>query len=464
MRKQIKAKRDWYRSILSIGFLGMFLFNNTSLSHAQTYPPSCVVTMPYNNSYFKAGTDVVIHVYSTDLGKTTNNGKVNKVEFYKDNILLKKVTKHSDYTYTYVWKHVPAGTYTIKAKATNDKGTSFTSTGVIITVGTKDVTPKGMSAGKGKYLANIRQLSESVNYDQYWNGVTSENSCKWGSIEPTRGVYNWGNADLAYNYAKERNMMFRYHAGIWASQYPTWLLSLTTEEAKAAVVKHLTIIAARFPLADQIDLLNEQLYSHQRDNQKFRELLGGSGTKANDYSWQIWLFGQARAIFPNTKLVLNDYGLEGDPKAIKDQLELFKVLRDRGLVDGFGTQAHCFNVDKPSADTIKASLNLMATSGIPIFVTELDMNGGINGRESNDSAQLASYQKAFPVFWEHPAVAGITLWGYIAGTTWISGTGLVSKAGVENPSMTWLKNYMANRPNVGYPMGETGTTNSGKKK
>jgi len=76
--------------------------------------------------------------------------------------------------------------------------------------------------------------------------------------------------------------------------------------------------------------------------------------------------------------------MEGDPKSIKAQLELFKVLRDRGLVDGFGTQAHAFNVDRPAADTIKASLDLMASSGLPIFVTELDMNGGIRGRQVND--------------------------------------------------------------------------------
>jgi len=462
VRNQVNEKKTWCRSFVLLCILGLLLLN-TSKSQAQTYPPSCTVTTPFNNAYFKAGTDVVINVYSTDIGKTTNNGKVTLVEFYNGNTLLGKSKKQSDYTYTFVWKHVPAGTYTIKAKATNDKGVSFTSTGVIITVGTKDVTPMGLSAGKGKYVANIRQLSESFNYDGYWNGVTSENSCKWGSVEATRGVYKWENADAAYNYAKDRNMMFRYHAALWASQYPTWLLTLTKEEAKAAIVKQLTLIAARFPFADQIDLLNEQLDNHQRDNQKFRELLGGPGTTAKDYSWQIWLFEQGRAILPNTKLVLNDYGLEGDPKAIKNQLELFKVLRDRGIVDGFGTQAHAFNVDKPTADTIKSSLDLMAKSGLPIFVTELDMNGGIKGRDIDDAAQLASFKKAVPVFFEHPAVAGITFWGYITGTTWMTGTGFVSKEGVENPSMVWLKSYFEGRPTVGYPMWPSGKK-SGKKK
>jgi len=428
------------------------LLLNVVACQAQNYPPSCVVTAPFSNAYFKTGTDVEIQVYATDFGKSANNGTVNEVAFYNGSKLLGKTGKQVNNKYSFVWKGVKEGTYTIKAKATNSSGTAFTSVGVIVNVGKAEVVAKGISAGKGKYLANIFPGRVGANYETYWNGVTAENACKWGMVEAARGQYTWQGADNAYNYAKERNMMFRYHAGVWASQFPQWLVTLTTDEARAEVTRHLTAIAERFPLADQIDLLNEQLFKHQKDNQKFRELLGGPGTKEQDYAWQIWLFEQGRKVFPNTKLVLNDYGLEGDTKAIKAQLELFKVLRDRGLVDGFGTQAHAFNVDKPVADTLKASLDLMATAGLPIYVTELDMNGGVKGRQTNDTLQLISYKKAFPVFWEHPAVAGITLWGYVSGTTWMNGTGIVSRDGVENPSMLWLKGYLAGRPNVGYPM------------
>ncbi|WP_114792666.1 endo-1,4-beta-xylanase [Niabella yanshanensis] len=419
---------------------------------AQNYPPSCVVTMPYSNAYFQAGTDVLIKVYATDLGKTAHNGTVQFVAFYNGDQLLGKVNRHEDYTYTFLWAKVPAGNYTIKARATNSNGVSFTSAGVVITVGTNKVVPAGMSAGRGKYLANIFQSKEESGYEKYWNGVTAENACKWGTIEPVRGKYKWEDADRAYGYAVARNMVFRYHAGVWASQYPQWLLTLSKEEARAEIVKYLKAIAERFPLADQIDLLNEQLFQHQKDNQKFRELLGGPGTTETDFAWQIWLFEEGRKVFKNTKLVLNDYGLEGDHKAITAQLELFKALRDRGLVDGFGTQAHAFNVDKPAADTIKASLNMMAKAGLPIYVTELDMNGGIRGRQANDSLQLISYKKVIPVFWEHPAVAGITLWGYVAGTTWMSGTGIMSKDGVPNPSLLWLQNYIKAAEAVGYPL------------
>lgn len=437
------------KKILSFYSLMFVLLQNLL---AQTYPPSCVVTMPFTNAYFKAGTDIEIHVYSSDIGKTTNNGTVTKVEFYNGTTKLGESTTHTNYKYKFKWSCVPAGTYTIKAKATNDKGVSFTSVGVIITVGTNNVTQRGMSACKGKYLANIIANSANIQYNTLWNGVTAENSCKWGSVEGTRDVMNWGGADVAYNHAKNNNLMFRYHAALWAAQYPSWILNLSTADAKAEVVEYMEAIAARYPLIDQIDVLNEQLGNHQADNQKFRNLFGGgTNVSATDFTWQIWLFTEARRIFPNTKLILNDYGLENDQNAINQQLNLLKVLRDRGIVDGFGSQAHCFNIDGMTATALKNALDLMDNSGLPTYITELDLNGGSESN-TNDAVQSTSYQTHFPVYWDHPSVAGITLWGYVTGATWIGGTGLMSSSGVEKPAMTWLKSYVSGKTSVGYPI------------
>jgi GH35 family endo-1,4-beta-xylanase len=427
-----------------------------------TYPPTSTITMPYSNSYYKAGSDIEIHVYSTDIGKTTNNGTVAKVEFYNGTTKLGESTTHTNNTYKFVWSCVPAGTYTIKAKATNNRNVTFTSAGVVITVGTSNVTQRGMSACKGKYLANIISGSAQVNYNTYWNGVTAENSCKWGSVEGTRDVMNWNGADVAYNHAKNNKLMFRYHAAVWAAQYPKWILDLSTADARAEVVEYMEAISARYPLIDQIDVLNEQLGNHQADNQKFRNLLGGgSNVSPTDFGWQIWLFEQARRIFPDTKLILNDYGLENDLNAINMQLNLLKALRDRGLVDGFGTQAHCFNIDGLSASALKNALDLMDDAGIPIYVTELDLNGKVEN-DNNGQQQLSSYQTHFPIYWDHPAVAGITLWGYVNGATWIGGTGLISSSGTEKPALTWLKNYVGGKTSVGYPICATAACNNSK--
>jgi endo-1,4-beta-xylanase len=78
-------------------------------------------------------------------------------------------------------------------------------------------------------------------------------------------------------------------------------------------------------------------------------------------------------------------------------------------------------------------------------VTELDVDG------NNDNVQLAGMQKIFPLYWEHPAVTGVTLWGYKQGNHWRNAQGawLVwsgASAGAERPAMQWLHRYVNNQP------------------
>lgn len=455
--------KKYLHKAIFVSIASLILIN----AQAQTYPPSCVVTMPHSNSYFKEGTDVVINVYSTDIGKSKDNGTVTKVEFYNGTTLLGEATSNANNTYTYTWGCVPAGNYTIKAKATNNKGVSFTSAGVLISVGTKDVTEHGIGACKGKYLANIIAGSVNADYNGLWNGVTAENGCKWGSVEGSQDVMSWGQADISYNHAKNNNLMFRYHAIAWGSQYPNWISNLTPTQFKEEIDEYMAAVAARYEYIDQIDVLNENnLYlgsynngqEHAAGTPLFRAGLGGAGTTG--YDWVIWLFERARFHFPNSKLVMNDYELEGNNPGINAMLNVVKVLRDRGLIDGFGTQAHCFNVDPQSAATIKSAIDLMDDSGLPVYVTELDLNGGVDAT-TNDAVQKTSYETRFPVYWNHPSVAGITLWGYVDGSTWKTGTGLLTSSRAEKSAMKWLVSYMAARTDAGYPFCQTtGCTNN----
>ena len=88
--------------------------------------------------------------------------------------------------------------------------------------------------------------------------------------------------------------------------------------------------------------------------------------------------------------------------------------------------------------THTANLDLLAATGLPIYVTELDIDG------PTDEVQLADYQRIFPVFWEHPGVRGITLWGYRPGH-WRTAQGayIVHENGAERPAMVWLIDYVA---------------------
>ncbi len=421
---------------------------------AQNTPPSCVITTPHCNAYFEQGTDIRIRVYSTDLGGSQTGGSVTKVEFFSDNTKLGETSEATSNTYSIVWENVPSGTYRLTAKATDNSDSTFTSAGVIISVGTTPVKSSGMSAGKGKYLANIIYYSVRPDFNNYWNGVTSENDCKWGWVEKNRDVMNWTNADKAYNHAKNNNLAFRYHTIAWGSQYPKWIETLSPSDFQAEMEEYMAAIAARYPLIDQIDVLNENMHLNTWNKQEhaagtpyFRAGLGGPG--ATGYDWAIWLFEKARHYFPNSKLVINDFELETNSAGLNEILDLVKVLRDRGLIDGFGTQAHYFNIDGISTTTLQNALNNMTKSGVPIYVTELDMKG----KTVSEAGQLASYKTAFPVYWNHAAVAGITLWGYVEGQTWVTGTGILNSNGTERSAMTWLKEFVTGLPNVGYPFG-----------
>lgn len=425
-------------------------------------PPSCVLTQPHVNAYFQQGSSVAIRAYATDIGGSFADGTVTKVEFFyapvaqpANTTKLGEQTTHSAHTYMQMWENVPAGEYRITAKATDNAGAAFTSAGVLITVGAQAVTQRGMSACKGKYLGNIIPYSVRSDFNNYWNGVTAENSCKWGSVEGTRNQMNWTQADIAYNHAKNNHLMFRYHALAWGSQYPSWITSLSPQDFQAEMEEYMVAIANRYPYIDQIDVLNENLYQNTYNGQEhaagtpyFRAGLGGPGETG--YDWAIWLFSKARAHFPNAKLVLNDYELENNPPGIDEMLGLVKVLRDRGLIDGFGTQAHCFNVDGlvNTPNTLKTNLDRMARGGVPVYATELDLNGGNNPSETT---QYNSYRNLFPLYWEHPAVGGVTLWGYVEGATWKEGTGILNANGSKRAAMTWLEEYIAGRPNAGYP-------------
>ncbi len=93
-------------------------------------------------------------------------------------------------------------------------------------------------------------------------------------------------------------------------------------------------------------------------------------------------------------------------------------------------------MDNVSVGTMNYVLNMLSNTGLPIYVSELDMTG-------DDSTQLARYQQKFPVLYQNPNVKGITLWGYMQGQTWNSGTYLVNSNGTERPALKWLRSYLA---------------------
>ncbi|GFN31023.1 endo-1,4-beta-xylanase [Paenibacillus xylaniclasticus] len=283
---------------------------------------------------------------------------------------------------------------------------------------------------RSKFLGNVIAGSVPSNFATYWNQVTPENSTKWGAVEGTRNSMNWSQADMAYNYAQSRGFQFKFHTLVWGSQEPGWIGGLSAQDQKAEVQQWIAAAGARYKNAAFVDVVNEPLHAKP----SYRNAIGGDG--ATGWDWVIWSFQEARKAFPNSKLLINEYGIISDPSAAAKYVQIINLLKSRGLIDGIGIQCHQFNMDTVSVSTMKSVLNTLAATGLPIYVSELDISG-------DDATQLARYKEKFPVLWEHSSVKGITLWGYIQGQTWKANTHLVNSNGSERPAMQWLKTYMS---------------------
>ncbi|UUZ82336.1 endo-1,4-beta-xylanase [Paenibacillus sp. P26] len=281
-----------------------------------------------------------------------------------------------------------------------------------------------------KFVGNIIAGSVPSNFATYWNQVTPENATKWGSVEGSRNSMNWSNADLIYNYSRTNGIPFKFHTLVWGSQEPTWIDSLSAADQKAEVTEWIQSAGQRYPNAEFVDVVNEPLHAPA----SYRDAIGGSGSTGWD--WVVWSFEQARQAFPNSKPLINDYGIISDPNAANNYVQIINILKSKGLIDGIGIQCHYFNMDTVSVTTMNQVLGILGATGLPIYVSELDMTG-------DDTTQLNRYQEKFPVLYESQYVKGITLWGYIEGQTWASNTHLISSSGVERPALTWLKQYLA---------------------
>ena len=279
-----------------------------------------------------------------------------------------------------------------------------------------------------KFLGNIYTGKPDALFLNYWNQLTPENAGKWGTVEISRDIMTWNSLDYAYKFAKDNNLPFKQHTLIWGQQEPRWISTLSAEEQKQEVLEWYSLMAERYPDMEFIDVVNEA----QHAPPSFKDAIGGDGETGWD--WIIWSFETARAYFPNSKLLINDYNIlccSNDLETYKTQIRL---LHERGLIDGIGVQAHGLENVFPS--TIQSHLDSLAEFGLPIYVSELEL------RESDDVLQLQLYQDVFPVLWHHPAVQGVTLWGYKAGEIWRPTAELINWWDEERLALQWLQAYL----------------------
>ncbi|MDG5768118.1 endo-1,4-beta-xylanase [Balneolales bacterium ANBcel1] len=311
-----------------------------------------------------------------------------------------------------------------------------------------DMTP--IADGQDKWIGNIWSPPQIENFTSYWNQVTAENAGKWGSVEGTRGTYNWSNLDASYQLARDNGFPYRFHVLTWGGQQPGWINDLSTEEQLEAITQWYDTLAVRYPDMEYVEVVNEgsnnhQLPDGQSGDANYIEALGGTGETGHD--WIITAFEMARERFPNSKLMINDYNIVSSEtwgtRNARNYKQIIDDLVERDLIDVIGVQAHAFSTPGSQAQ-IRRVLDLLAETGLPIQATEMDIQGNSDlSQEASDQLQLENMQRIFPVFWEHPAVEGITFWGWRPGL-WMDDAELIYPNGEERPALTWLREYVEN--------------------
>ena len=283
---------------------------------------------------------------------------------------------------------------------------------------------------------------------QHFSAITTDNALKWEMMNPTPDEFKLDIVDRFVEFGEKNNIQLVGHVLYWHSQTPDWVFEddngnlLTREALLKRMRERAKLLAARYGDTIKIwDVVNEAVNDDGTLREsKYHKIIGP------DFIEQA--FRIAAEEFPaDCKLLYNDYGMDrlGRQKTVVAILNDFKR---RGIkIDGVGLQGH-WSMDQPSLQAIDNALTAYAGTGVPMHITELDLD--YLGREhffsadvdmkklvatpennpypdgqfppSADEALAQRYKAIFSLFLKHAdSIDRVTFWGVNDGDSWLNG-------------------------------------------
>ncbi|MGO9199049.1 MAG: endo-1,4-beta-xylanase [Limisphaerales bacterium] len=347
-----------------------------------------------------------------------------------------------------------------------------------------------IATGASVRADNVNRTSERVDKDialvkEQFNQISPENDLKWQLIHPREGAdgYNFAPADAFVDFGVSNQMYIVGHTLVWHGQTPFWVFRGTNlppgaanvaSPASAAITNAAGTNApggGRFgpgfgggfarggfsgPRASREELL-QRMRDHihtvvSRYKGKVQawdvvnEAVADGGT--NILRNSLWLeiigpdfiakaFEYAHEADPDALLRYNDYGLE-NPSKRRKLITLIKSLQEQHVpVMAIGSQTHV-SVSSPSFEAEDQALTDLETLGLPIHITELDVNSAQGGQRTTgaDTANNAAttrgglvdeanrrladaYAGLFRAFVKHDkSVKVVTFWGANDAVSW----------------------------------------------
>jgi endo-1,4-beta-xylanase len=242
--------------------------------------------------------------------------------------------------------------------------------------------------------------------EQNFNHAVHENALKWYDCEKSEGKVDYSLADGIWELCHERNISMRGHCIFWEKEELNlpWVRALENDRLRAALVRRALGVTGHFKgRISEFDLNNEMI------NGEFFQRRFGYGI----ISEMAWM---AKAGNPDAVLYVNDYGILYDYGFNLDSyvMQIRNLLANGVPIGGIGVQGHSGALHQPglSAEHVQDALNRLSVFGLPIKITEclFDMD--------DEETQAAEMRKIFPIYFAHPGVEGILIWGFWAGDHW----------------------------------------------
>jgi len=266
--------------------------------------------------------------------------------------------------------------------------------------------------------------------------VVAENDMKWQVIHPREGAggFDFGPADAVVAFARKNGLAVAGHTLVWHGQTPDWVFENATREVLLARMReHIHTVVGRYKGQIQVwDVVNEAISDKPGEtlrSTRWLEIIGPDFIeKAFEY---------AHEADPDAVLRYNDYGLENPVKRAK-VLALVKGLLEKKVpIMAIGSQTHV-GATRPTVAEMDLALTELGSLGLPVHITELDVNGAEAGQqtlgadisnnaaategsliEAADARQAEQYGNLFRLFVKHKeSVKMVTFWGVNDGVSW----------------------------------------------
>jgi endo-1,4-beta-xylanase len=272
-----------------------------------------------------------------------------------------------------------------------------------------------------------------------FNSVSPENIMKWEGIHPRPGPdgYDFEASDRYVAFGEKHGMYIVGHTLVWHAQTPRWVFQ---GEGTNACTRGLLLQRLREHIHTVVGRYKGRIHAWDVVN----EALNEDGTLRRSKWYQIIgedyiakAFQYAHEADPKAELRYNDYSIENEPKR-KGTIALVQQLQAQNIpISGLGSQSHA-NLIWPSAELLDAALTDFAQLGLPISITELDVDASQRGqrRQSAEVSENAAtgtddvvtaanqklaeqYRSLFRVFLKHRQhIKLVTFWGLTDRDSW----------------------------------------------